>query len=564
MKVSLENNIQQHNLTEINSQKGNKHKKQNNFSFKGAGFTAVLDYLATNPVWGATATDVGFMGTPTTTMEIIRRGWGYGFEAGFREYTSTLNDASVGLYGLGAGALIAGALKKDGVKNPQRIFASNESVDVHASLWKANNGNVDTYIEDYVNSIKGFNPNSERADAKGYVSIEDGELKNSIKDDMKQLTEKNLDKKERLKIIKRLNAKLVEATGAESELVINHGDKSVSSSVKTVTDDFFRMTKAMKEHGNISKIDTLVSKLKTFGKGRALLGLGAAMAISACFQPINVWMTKKRTGSDGFGGDETRQKDNSLGFKLMKLGSMAAMGSIMLLSLKAKPSQFVDKMMYKGTAPTIDQFKGLYGTTIISRMWMSRDKDEHREVDIKSILGFLNWLVFGNFVEKGVALAFQDKKNPIIRYNKEKSKDGFLYRHFGEKVDRFFNSDITSRREMVTEALAKAGESVVNPDGSAKKMKQLLKDAEKIANPVLNKNLKLKMWAQLANYAYAGIVLGAGVPWFNISVTNYVTKKRLNKKEQENKMNMTNDFAINAQIKQSSFANMKRDYIKTA
>jgi len=564
MKVSLENNIQQHNLTEINSQKGNKHKKQNNVSFKGAGFTAVLDYLATNPVWGATATDVGFMGTPTTTMEIIRRGWGYGFEAGFREYTSTLNDASVGLYGLGAGALIAGALKKDGVKNPQRIFASNESVDVHASLWKANNGNVDTYIEDYVNSIKGFNPNSERADAKGYVSIEDGELKNSIKDDMKQLTEKNLDKKERLKIIKRLNAKLVEATGAESELVINHGDKSVSSSVKTVTDDFFRMTKAMKEHGNISKIDTLVSKLKTFGKGRALLGLGAAMAISACFQPINVWMTKKRTGSDGFGGDETRQKDNSLGFKLMKLGSMAAMGSIMLLSLKAKPSQFVDKMMYKGTAPTIDQFKGLYGTTIISRMWMSRDKDEHREVDIKSILGFLNWLVFGNFVEKGVALAFQDKKNPIIRYNKEKSKDGFLYRHFGEKVDRFFNSDITSRREMVTEALAKAGESVVNPDGSAKKMKQLLKDAEKIANPVLNKNLKLKMWAQLANYAYAGIVLGAGVPWFNISVTNYVTKKRLNKKEQENKMNMTNDFAINAQIKQSSFANMKRDYIKTA
>ena len=104
MKVSLSNNIQQQNLTANK----NHAQKQNQVSFKGAGFTAVLDYLATNPVWGATATDVLFMGSPTTGIEIYRRGWGYGFEAGFREYTSTMNDASVGLYGLAAGTLLAG------------------------------------------------------------------------------------------------------------------------------------------------------------------------------------------------------------------------------------------------------------------------------------------------------------------------------------------------------------------------------------------------------------------------------------------------------------------------
>ena len=147
MKVNFSQNIQQQTISRNNA-KPQKQQNNNNVAFKGAGVTAFLDYLATNPVWGATATDVGFMGTPTTGMEIWRRGWGYGFEAGFREYTSTLNDASVGLYGLGAGTLIAGALTKQGISSPQRIFASNESVDVHSAKWKANGGNVESYIND--------------------------------------------------------------------------------------------------------------------------------------------------------------------------------------------------------------------------------------------------------------------------------------------------------------------------------------------------------------------------------------------------------------------------------
>ena len=571
MKVSLSNNniIQQRNISNVRNQRNNKSAKAQNsngqVSFKGAGTaaTAFLDFLATNPVWGATATDVGFMGTPTTLTEISRRGLGYGAEAAFREYTSTINDACVGLYGLGAGTVLAGALAK-GIDKPQKIFASNESVDVHTALWKDSNGDVNKYVDKYVDNLKGFNPNSDRADAKGYVSIEDGELKNSIKNDMKSVLDTNIDNKQRDKILKRLGAEIVEATGSDAELVLSHGDKSVTSSIGTVTDDFYKMTKAMKENGNVSKIGEFASKLKRFGKGRAMLGLGAAMAVSSCFQPINVWLTKKRTGSDGFGGDSSKPKDNSAKFKAKKLASMAAMSGIMLATLKAKPSQFIDKMMYKGMAPTVDQFKGLYGITILSRMWMGRQDDELREINIKSILGYLNWLVLGNVVEKGVAYAMEKKGNPILKYNKEGSKDGFIFKHFGEKVDKFFNGSITSRREMISEALKKESKSVLNADGTAKNMKQLLKDAKALNNPALNKNLKLRTIAQLANYAYSGIVLGFGVPFLNISITNGVTKKRNAKKEHENIMKTSKDMAINNQIQQSSFAEMKKNYSKTA
>ncbi|MCR5265068.1 MAG: hypothetical protein K6E29_00565 [Cyanobacteria bacterium RUI128] len=562
MKVSLSQNIQQQQLNRPNTKPQNQNNNKN-VSFKGAGVTAILDYLATNPVWGATATDVGFMGTPTTATEIIRRGWGYGFEAGFREYTSTLNDASVGLYGLGAGTILAGTLAKSGITNPQRIFASNESVDVHSSLWKANGGNVENYINSYVDSIKGFNPTSPKADANGYVGVAE-ECRQGIVDDMKILANQKLNKQDIIKVTQRLNAKLVEATGAESELLLKHGDKSVASTVTTVTDDFYRMTRALKETGEVSNVDKFVSALKKFGKGRALLGLGTAMAISTCFQPINVWMTKKRTGSTGFGGDETRTKDNSASFKAKKLASMGLMGGIMLATLKAKPSQFLDRMLFKGTAPTIDQFKGLYGTTILSRMWMGRDNDELREIDIKSILGYLNWLVLGNFVEKGVIMAKEDKANPLLRYNKENSKNGFLYKHFGEKVDKFFNSNITSRREIVTEALQKEGISVLNSDGSAKKMKQLLKDFETITNPIAKKNLKLKTMAQLAGYAYSGIVLGAGVPYLNISITNHVTAKRQAKERHAKAVEMAEKTFFENDIKNTSFAEIKKEYQKSA
>ena len=140
----------------------------------------------------------------------------------------------------------------------------------------------------------------------------------------------------------------------------------------------------------------------------------------------------------------------------------------------------------------------------------------------------------------------------------------FLYKHFGKGIDKFFNSSITSRREILTDALKEQGVSVINSDGSAKKMKQLLKDFEKITNPIAKKNLKLKTWAQLAGYLYSGIVLGAGVPYLNISVTNKVTAKRNAKKNHEKAVDTAKNHFFDSQISNTSFAGIKNNYDKNA
>lgn len=73
---------------------------------------------------------------------------------------------------------------------------------------------------------------------------------------------------------------------------------------------------------------------------------------------------------------EGRSKDNSAGFKGIKTVSSAAFFSMILATLNMSPLQFLkapgkfmDKMAFTGKMPTVNQLKGVYGVTIISRIF---------------------------------------------------------------------------------------------------------------------------------------------------------------------------------------------------
>ena len=83
-----------------------------------------------------------------------------------------------------------------------------------------------------------------------------------------------------------------------------------------------------------------------------------------------------KTGTDGFVGVEGRSKDNSGGFKALKTVCSAAFFSMILGTLGMTPAaflkspgKFMDKMSFTGKMPTINQLKGVYGITIISRIF---------------------------------------------------------------------------------------------------------------------------------------------------------------------------------------------------
>ena len=130
---------------------------------------------------------------------------------------------------------------------------------------------------------------------------------------------------------------------------------------------------------------------------------------------------------------------------------------------------------------------------------------------VKDVLGFFNWLVLGNFVAKGVALAM-DKNKSLLKNPKESS---------------FFKKKLKTRDEVLIEGLKRSNISAVTKDGKALKFSQMMKllPASETGKAV-RRQLKILNLAQIAGYLYSGLVLGIGIPKLNIYMTNKSEAKR--------------------------------------
>jgi len=278
------------------------------------------------------------------------------------------------------------------------------------------------------------------------------------------------------------------------------------------------------------KENAYVQKVSKFMKSRSVMGFILGSAIGMSIQPLNIYLTKKKTGSDGFVGVEGRSKDNSNQFKLLKLGASAGFLGLTMATLGTGFKGFMEKMAFKDFWPTINQLKGIYGLTIISRLLAARDKDELRESLTKDTLGFLSWLVLGDFVNRIVA---ETLDNSVMNRSKEVANKGF----FG----RAFNSSLKTRDEILIETLAKNGIETVKKEGDktvVKSFKELSKDLDKLPEQLrkaTKKRLGTLNKAQLSGYLFSGLVLGLGIPKLNIYITNKLEEKRkAEQAEQEN------------------------------
>lgn len=564
------NTINQQSNTLYQKASLNKNKNVSNTpAFKGF-WNKSYKFLADEPVWGATIIDLTAMVAPRTWTDGKNRGFNAGFETGFRESESSANDAAVGLYGVAAGAAIAGAInKKYGVK-VNKIFASTDASHVYTAKWDKNAGNMDNYIKDIVDNIEGFNPNSPKADAKGYVRIPD-DHKQGIIEDLKTIANATPDKMNKVwkETKDNLAGKMLDALGVEDSLKLVHKEagveKATSSNAKILMENFYHMTKAFKSNKVSSKTGEFLKDYHKFGNLRTAIGILIAGIFAVGAQPLNVYLSKKRTGTDGFVGVEGRQKDNSLGFKALKTASSLGMIGIMLATLGALPKNpkkfkdipklFLEKNQYKGKNPTINQFKTVFGLAITSRLFTSRDKDEHREVVTKDVLGFFNWLMLGNVFNKLIIHKFQNKDaNMLKREPLPKNANWW------QKTVNFLNSSIATHSEVAVKGLKKETglKSIIKPNGKAMSFNEIFKALPK--NGQTRKNLRLLNFAQLGGYIYSAVVLGFGIPHLNIYMTNMSDKRKKAKLALQNAQTPTNripNTITNKQIDKTAFASIK-------
>jgi hypothetical protein len=541
--MKVENDIR----PQLNIKQLKPNTKQNT-SFTGFNPTAVLNFLDTSPAWGACAVDLGFMVTPRTITD-FGRGADAGFETMRREGMGTTNHSSVGLYGALAGlALATGINRTYGLNNgikANSIFADSETLDMHARIYDKNLKAIGT------NTLKGYleetfrNYEAQKADGT-WLKFKEEDIKNAANILEREISsDRNSLSKEAKQALRTM---LVSSTGVENgiRIVAEEGKKPHTSryTVNYVIENAYKLGKVftkdkVKEAFNNSvdvAQNAFVKSLKVMNRNRSLIGVGIASLVGVSTQPINMYLTKKKTGKSGFvgGGEE----DKSAKFKAKKATAAGLFGAGVLATI-GNPKNLVKDLQFKGFTPTIKQFKFIYGITIMSRFLAARNDNELKEATIKDTLGFANWLILGNFVQKLVA----------------QGMDKTLLKRNGKGVINWItNSSLKTREEILHSALGKN----VFKEGKALSFIEMLKAVPKGSSAA--KQLKILTIAQLAGYVYSGIVLGTGIPKLNI----YLTKRRM-AKQQANEQNKNQDmlgdknraFLTQKNFTGNSFANIK-------
>lgn len=514
----------------------NKQEQQSQPRFTGAPETAAtlfLRFLDTNQAIGANSVDLCSMVIPRTVYDFHKRGADAGVETARRESMGTINHSLVGVYGTLGGMLVAAALnrrfKNDNLR-ADKLFADNATTDILAryrlnSLRKESKpevSNVKSYLNEVFDNLKVYNPANKDA-VDGWVGIKGKERDLVIEklEDLLKNGKKDQIDKDSLNYIKNL---LVSSTGGEKQVKLEFFkdgklDKKATNNLSTFIENLHNVSKVYlkKDIEEIFKnsvdIDSnaFVNALKSMNLKRSVIGLGIATAIGVSTQPINKYLTFKKTGQTGFVGVEGREEDHSTKFKIMKTVAGILLAGAAISTITTKPSEFLSKIQFKGMLPTVDQLKLVYGMTIGSRLLAARDKDELRESAIKDSLGFLNLLVLGALVAKGSAKLL-DKSKSLITL-KPNSGKGF--------VNWLKNSTLRNRDEVLLTELKAHGKEVIK-DGKALTFKELMKLAETLPADV-QKSLKGKLrvlnLSQAIGYLYSGLVLGVGVPALNAHMT---------------------------------------------
>lgn len=512
--MKIQGTLPQHINTE------NKKEKQNvRFTGGFEAFSTALRFLDTNQAWGANAVDLGSMVIPRTTVDFVNRGPAAGAETGRRESAGTINHSLIGVYGSAAGLAFATLLNKDYGIRADKIFADNETVDIVGTAFhkQIHNGSKNPLEDALKETFSNLSTTVDGIEKR----LDNNQVDNVVKRTITALNSKDIDSRTITDSTKKYLVNYInQALGSESDYKLAAPSKETTTSLSTFVENVYNLSKAFTEESVVKAFkaakdfdkNEFINRFKSMNKNRTIAGMAIASGVGMTIQPLNIYLTKKKTGSDGFVGVEGREKDNSANFKLMKVLASAIFGGGIVGSLAMQEGGLLKNIQFKGMIPTINQFKLIYGLTIMSRFMVARDKDELRESVVKDVLGFLNWLVLGNFVAKGVVLTL-DKNKELL-----KDKNGGW--------NNFFKTKLKTRDEVLLAGLKKSGIDAVE-NGKALSFSKMLKKlpANELGKSV-RKNLRILNIAQVAGYLYSGLVLGVGIPKLNIYMTNKSEAKR--------------------------------------
>ena len=436
--------------------------------------------LSNNDMLNASFVDIFAMDTPRTIVETKNRGKQAGIEMGFREYTGTfIAEFSAALFAVITSKFISKRLTPN-IKVNSGSWITNNGLDVFSDIYNKSDKTPKSYVENIINSISG----QVGTETKSFADIDRAKTKTVIDKLTNQITDKSIDKK----ALTEIQDEIINLLGADNSIKIKSGKNEVSSNLTHALRDIVDSGKNIFFTKSKQNPNEIVSKLKHMNNLRIGIAIPLSMTLAITNQYLNRYLTKKRTGIDNFVGEN--DYENNVAFKKEKkkekglwLKKLLSAGIFVLMLTKVmgvkKPVDFIKKLEFDGPATSGNAIKTIYGTLILGRIFASKDSTELRETNVRDYLGFLNWLVLGGFVAKGVGQMLDKKQEKLFNV----SQKGKGIKHWLQNVS------LKSQKEIIAQG------------GNVKR------------------NLRKLNIAQMSGIVYSAIMLGVLLPKLNIWMT---------------------------------------------
>lgn len=461
-----------------------------NFNAAMGGLSKALYTLSNNDMLNASFVDVFAMDTPRTIVETKNRGKQAGIEMGFREYTGTfIAEFSAALFAVIASKFIAKKLTPD-VKVNSGSWITNNGLDVFSDIYNKSDKTPKSYVENILNSMSGL----KGKETNEFSKIDKDKTKSIVEKLTNLITDNTIDKKESKKVLNQVQDEIINLLGADNNITIkgvnNKGvnNNSVSSNLSHALRDIVDSGKNIFFGVNKQNPNKIVSKLKSMNNMRIGIAIPLSMGLAITNQYLNRYLTKRRTGIDNFVGENNyesnvafkkeKKKEKGLWWKKLLSAGIFVLMLSKVMGVK-KPADFIKKLEFDGPVTSGNTIKTVYGTLILGRIFASKDSTELRETNVRDYLGFLNWLVLGGFVAKGVGQMLDPKQEKLFNI----SNKGKGIKHWLKDV-------------------------------SLKSQKEILAHGGNVKS-----NLRKLNFAQMSGIAYSTIMLGVLLPKLNIWMT---------------------------------------------
>ena len=456
-----------------------------NFNAAMGGLSKALYTLSNNDMLNASFVDVFAMDTPRTIVETKNRGKQAGIEMGFREYTGTfIAEFSAALFAVLASKFIAKKINPD-IKVNSGSWITNNGLAVFSDIYNKSDKTPKSYVENILNSMSGLKGKETREFSK----IDKDKTKPIVEKLTNLIIDKTSDKIKNKKVLGEVQEEIINLLGADNNITIKGTKNSLSANLTHTLRDIVDSGKNI-FFGGVNKKgpSEIISKLKRMNNLRIGIAIPLSMGLAITNQYLNRYLTKRRTGIDNFVGENNyaqnvafkNEKKSEKGLwwkKLLSAGIFVLMLS-KVMGVK-KPADFIKKLEFDGPVTSGNTIKTVYGTLILGRIFASKDSTELRETNVRDYLGFLNWLVLGGFVAKGVGQILDPKQEKLFNITKE-----------GKGIKHWFK------------------------DVSLKSQKEILANGGNVKS-----NLRKLNFAQMSGIAYSTIMLGILLPKLNIWMT---------------------------------------------